>query len=228
MELPVFATANASAEVAAASSVGAGLRIMQVDKSDAYFNVSTPQTNLTLSIPWSRACDSAASVAGMSALCYYYGVEQATRDPSVPVGMIASSWGGTDVQVWMSPEALAKCGGVQKPSNITANPDGIGLDYLIRGGGTIGPGAPAAPAPPLPHAGCPTVPSTLWNSMIAPLLPLRVTGWLWYQGESNAGSPTACGNFRIILDPLRGMSVLLTTPHTPCTVLYMVTMLIGC
>ena len=104
--------------------------------------------------------------------------------------MIASSWGGTDVQVWMSPAALAKCGGAQRPSNVTTNPDRIGLDYLLSGGG-IGPGAPATPAPPLPHAGCPAVPSTLWNSMIAPLLPLRVTGWLWYQGESNAGSPTA-------------------------------------
>ena len=38
----------------------------------------------------------------------------------------------------------------------------------------------------------------------------------------------ACGNFDIILDHLSGMSGLFTTPHTPCTVLYLVAMLIGC
>ena len=32
--------------------------------------------------------------------------------------------------------------------------------------------------------------STLWNSMLAPLAQaLSVSGWLWYQGESNAGDP---------------------------------------
>ena len=35
-------------------------------------------------------------------------------------------------------------------------------------------------------------------------------------------------NVDIILDHLSGISGLFTTPHTPCTVLYLVTMLIGC
>ena len=46
--------------------------------------------------------------------------------------------------------------------------------------------------------------------------------------ENNKEFITACGNFDIILDHLSGMSGLFTTPHTPCTVLYLVTMLIGC
>ena len=41
-----------------------------------------------------------------------------------------------------------------------------------------------------------------------------------------AGTPY--GNFDIILDHLSGMSGLFTIPHTPCTALYLVTMLIGC
>ena len=36
------------------------------------------------------------------------------------------------------------------------------------------------------------------------------------------------GNFDIILDHLSGTSGLFTTPHTPCAVLYVVTMRIGC
>ena len=179
MELTVIATINATAEIAAAGSHGDGLRIMQVAKLGSYFNVSTPQTNLSLSIPWSRS--SPGTVKGMSALCYYYGVEQATRYPDVPVGVVASSWGGTDVQVWSSPEALAKCGGPKKmsESDAIANTIADSTDY----------GA----SPPLPHSvdAIPSVPSTLWNAMIAPLMPLRLTGFLWYQGESNAANPTA-------------------------------------
>ena len=77
MALPVFATANASAEVAAAGTHGDGLRIMQVANAPSYYNVTTPQTNLSLSISWAKPGDNgAAALPGMSALCYYYGVEQ--------------------------------------------------------------------------------------------------------------------------------------------------------
>ena len=44
---------------------------------------------------------------------------QVKRRPLVPVGVVASSWGGTDIQVWMGPEALRKCGGVKQTSNDT-------------------------------------------------------------------------------------------------------------
>ena len=181
MALTVSATANATSEIAAAATHGDGLRIMSVSNAPEYFNVSTPQTNLSTSIPWSKP--SSANVPDMSAMCYYFGVEQVHRHPSQPVGMIASAWGGTDVQVWMSPRALARCAGAQQQhkdekgdqllktssnnhqllQTSSNNPD-IGLGYI---GSELGGGS------------CPTVPSTLYNAMIAPLLPLRVEGWLW-------------------------------------------------
>ncbi|XP_052239468.1 sialate O-acetylesterase-like [Dreissena polymorpha] len=37
-----------------------------------------------------------------------------------------------------------------------------------------------------PHAN-----SVLWNSMIAPITPMTVTGFIWYQGEANAGHAAA-------------------------------------
>ena len=49
-------------------------------------------------------------VQGMSAVCYYYGVEMTKKNASVPVGLIASSWGGTRIQVWMDGPALKSCG----------------------------------------------------------------------------------------------------------------------
>jgi len=49
---------------------------------------------------------------------------------------------------------------------------------------------PATPAPqgPIDPTGGPNAPTTLFNGMIAPLLPYAIKGAIWYQGESNAGA----------------------------------------
>jgi sialate O-acetylesterase len=105
-------------------------------------------------------------------MAYFFGVNLVQANPNVPIGLIHSSWGGTDLEVWMSPASLHACGeAVSKPTG-WVNPD-PGLAYLRINGADV------------PYvtglAATPSVPSTLWNSMIAPLLPLPVTGWLWYQ-----------------------------------------------
>ena len=86
---------------------GAGLRIMQVDKSPAYYNVTTPQQNLTVSIPWSNS-QTYWNLAGMSALCYYYGVEQVHPPPTSPCGAHAHAQtyfanGSQHLWCWGSP-----------------------------------------------------------------------------------------------------------------------------
>lgn len=53
--------------------------------------------------------------------------------------------------------------------------------------GKPAPKAPTPPPPPAPPGIGPNVPSSLYNAMIAPLLPFTVQGAIWYQGESNAG-----------------------------------------
>ena len=42
-------------------------------------------------------------------------------------------------------------------------------------------------APPVDFSQSPSVPTVLYNSMIAPLLPYAMRGVIWYQGESNVG-----------------------------------------
>ena len=44
----------------------------------------------------------------MSALCWIYG-RKLYDYKGVPLGLVASSWGGTRVEAWSSPEALAEC-----------------------------------------------------------------------------------------------------------------------
>ena len=45
------------------------------------------------------------------------------------------------------------------------------------------------PPPPLDVENYPTMPSVLYNGMIAPVAPLTITGWIWYQGEANTTKP---------------------------------------
>jgi sialate O-acetylesterase len=49
------------------------------------------------------------------------------------------------------------------------------------------PPSPQPHAPPMPDGG-PGAPTTLYNGMIAPLLPFAFKGVIWYQGEANAGN----------------------------------------
>lgn len=140
----------------------------------------------------------------MSALCYYFGVQAATAHPELPIGMIGASWGGTAIQVsgptlaaldaartepshaplclplqvWMSPAALQKC-----PATAAAPPaserEALARDALQA---------------VLRLHGCPTRPSSLFFSEIAPLQGRAVKGVLWYQGEANAGDPYNYGH----------------------------------
>ena len=56
-------------------------------------------------------------------------------------------------------------------------------------------------------AGKQHVPTVLYNKMIYPLLPFPVTGFLWYQGESNAGNEEAAtayaGQFQALISSWR-------------------------
>ena len=63
-----------------------------------------------------------------------------------------------------------------------------GLGYMHRPHHRPAAAAAAARGQPS-DCGIPQVPSTLWNTMVAPLLPLHVAGFLWYQGETNADKP---------------------------------------
>ncbi|MGN7884552.1 sialate O-acetylesterase [Dyadobacter sp. 22481] len=74
-----------------------------------------------------------------------------------------------------------------KPYFMTTGSDTIDLkgtwQYKV---GAVFPALPGRPTPRLVHQNQPTA---LYNAMIAPVLPLKIKGFLWYQGESNTGNP---------------------------------------
>jgi sialate O-acetylesterase len=91
-QLTVFATVNGTLADAESGNFGGMLRIFQVALSPSYPDVTTPQQDLNASIVWSRAAP--GYTGGMSAICYYLALEMLQSNPSVPVGAVASSWGG--------------------------------------------------------------------------------------------------------------------------------------
>jgi len=115
-----------------------------------------------------------------SAICYFYGRDvYKALGGKVPIGLIASSWGGQPIEPFMSPDALSDqtCGGTK---------------------------APPAPAPASASASVAVEgdDSNIWNGMIAPLAKMRYAGMLWYQGESNdnAAVKYACSFPALITD----------------------------
>ena len=148
------------------------------------WEVSTPQT-----------------VANFTAVGYFFGREL-HKVLKVPVGLIHSSWGGTAAELWTPWPVLS------------ADPDFKSITAAWQKSVEEYPAAKAkydaemevwreaekkakeagTPPPAQPHAphGGDIVgsPSSLFNGMIAPLLPYTIRGVTWYQGESNAGAAT--------------------------------------
>lgn len=212
MELTVDATFNWVNETADAAALGATLRVFSVAMLDAYYNTSSPQTNLTAALPWARAAP--ASIPGMSALCYYFGAELVKKHPDTPVGLLASSWGGTAIQPWMSPAALASCSGVAPAlshAELAASADpalAVVGALLLHGDAARG------------GAAQPTANSVLYNSMIAPLLLNPKRGILWYQarGSRARSCPRPRRHFTLRPPPPRAL-LLRRAKATPTTLM---------
>jgi sialate O-acetylesterase len=85
---------------------------------------------------------------------------------TVPIGLVESAWGGTRIESWSSPDALAQC-----PDDTTA-----GCGPPIGGSSQMG---------RMNSTNSGNLCSAAYNGMLHPLLPMRFKAMLWYQGESN-------------------------------------------
>ncbi|MBN8523911.1 MAG: sialate O-acetylesterase [Planctomycetes bacterium] len=191
MEWVVNNTMNSKDEIAAAELP----LIRQLDIP----NLHRGSPTTTFKAAWTPA--SPKTAGGFTAVGFYFAREIA-RELDVPIGLIASNWGGTRIEPWISPAGLraspelkdiASQVDATDPSTDAGNK--AHLDHLAKVREWL-PQAEAAlaqrkPAPALPAApgstGDQQGPARLWNGMIAPLVPYGIRGALWYQGESNGG-----------------------------------------
>lgn len=144
-----------------------------------------------------QACNS-ETVGNFSAVGYFFG-RDLHKQLGVPVGLINSSWGGTPAEAWTSMKTL-KSDPEFRPildrwEQILEKYPQAEEEYQQKlaeweqesqKAKDEGRMEPIKPQPPIgpnhPHR-----PSSLFNGMIAPLIPLPIKGVIWYQGESNAG-----------------------------------------
>ncbi|MCC2598940.1 sialate O-acetylesterase [Sphingobacterium sp. FBM7-1] len=101
---------------------------------------------------WKKA--NPQDVANFSATAYFFG-RRLRQVLDVPVGLIHSSYGGSNIEAWMEAAWLADIEGVEIPQ------EEEGLKNKNR------------------------QPTMLYNGMIHPLIGYGIKGIIWYQGESN-------------------------------------------
>jgi len=194
MEMPVSThggfggVKNAEQEVAAANY--SQLRLFIVTKAVAGKPQSDVQGQWMVANP--------ATVGSFSAVGYFFG-RDLSRTLKFPVGLIDSTWGGTEVEAWTSDEAMeadpdlkivsdsSRQRIIEFPGALQSYQQKLGEwekaaeDAEVKG--IVAPNLPNAPKDPRSHS---WRASGLWNGMIAPLTPFAIAGAIWYQGESNA------------------------------------------
>lgn len=138
------------------------------------------------------------SVADFSGVAYFFARDLFLRY-QVPIGLINSTWGGTQIESWMEETAVRADPSAEAidrrwrqrladfPAKLEKYPQEISAwqaqaDEARRSGREFVLPAPAAPEGPNSR----WMPAGLYNAMIAPLAPAPLRGVLWYQGEANA------------------------------------------
>jgi sialate O-acetylesterase len=133
------------------------------DSAALELSVNNPQIRLfnvkkKLNIPdaetdgWQEC---AGTALGQFSAAGYFFARDLQQKLKVPVGMISSTWGGTQIEPWTAASAYQN--------------DPLFKDELTAGNKINGVEA-----------------GKIYDSMIKPLAPFNIKGFLWYQGESNA------------------------------------------
>jgi len=156
----------------------------------------TPQTNCEGA--W--VICSPETVESFSATAYFFGREL-HKKLGVPVGLIASSVGGTPIESWTSMEKMEgrkelapvfeqwaeKLRTPFDPVKAQAQYQKQYAAWKTNSAKRVAEGKPAgyAPQKPVPAREDKNYPANLFNGMIAPIIPYAIRGAIWYQGENS-------------------------------------------
>jgi sialate O-acetylesterase len=192
MEMPLkgfpFNTVVKDGEKEIAAATNPKLRLLIVTKKSADYPLNDVPDTWTICTP-----DTAQD---FSAVAYFFGREIAARE-DVPVGLIDSTWGGTPADSWVSmdtlgthPELLPAFAARAAFADGENNRDAQLAQEKQEDAAAQAAGKPRPPHPWHPDETSWT-PAGLYNGMIAPLTPLAVRGFIWYQGETNSAHERA-------------------------------------
>lgn len=211
MEWPVSRSDRAAQEIAAADFPQ--IRHIKIARVTA----AVPAESVA-STGWQAATPQTAGA--FSAVAFFF-ARDIHQHLGVPVGLINASYGGTPIEAWMSPAALASNPAfravderwqqtlaefpAKKVQFDTALPEWTKAEAAAKAKGKPAYDAflKTNPRPRAPVGGPdhPWAPRSLFNGMINPLLPSALRGVLWYQGENNVGQP---GDYHALFSTLIG------------------------
>jgi sialate O-acetylesterase len=192
MEMQVKASANAETEIAAADfpmirhfSTKKAVGVDPQEKVEGDWKVCSPQT-----------------AGEFSAVAYYF-AHELQKAAKVPIGLIHSSWGGSQAEAWIRHETLKELPEAQSivkwwdkvmaewPKRKAAHEAALARHReLVAEAKEMGI-ASTAKEPTIPgiYPGHPLQPSGLYNGMVQPFVQFPIKGVIWYQGESNSDRP---------------------------------------
>ncbi|PYS98242.1 MAG: sialate O-acetylesterase [Acidobacteria bacterium] len=136
------------------------------------------------------------SVKEFSAAGYYFGVEL-QKELKVPIGLINSSYGGSQAEAWTPVDYLVANPELKATVERTKIWDEerprvrVEYDAAIKKWREESEKQKASGVKPSPSPGVPDalreyrIASSIYDGMIAPLIPFAIKGAIWYQGESN-------------------------------------------
>lgn len=187
MYWPVKSSADAEKEIAAANypqirSFDVWKDAAAEPRDDAYgrWAVCSPQT------------------AGNFSAAAYYFARHLSKELKVPIGIVHASWAASSAHPWMSREGLAADPQVKTFADGITKQTAASLEKFraefepqwVQWRKAAAEAAAAGKEPPrrpevsfrdeVRH-----VPSALYNGMVAPLVPMRIKGVIWYQGEND-------------------------------------------
>lgn len=115
------------------------------------------------------------TVGNFSAVAYFF-ARKLFQETNIPIGIINASWGGTEIEPWISGKSFEglPCE-FKNHYNYTAEtfPDSIKVRFKA---GKV----ELAKIQPNSY------PSVLFNGMVSPFVKMAIKGVIWYQGENNA------------------------------------------
>ncbi|CAK0791665.1 unnamed protein product [Prorocentrum cordatum] len=125
MGMPLNASRHSGKALQTAEKMGDNLRIMSVQQVAC---CAIPQDNFTARTPWRRTW-SEEGTEGFSALCYHFGVEQITRRPDQPVGLIQVTAAGSQSWQWAPSHTAQTC---ERPGDVAADTVSIYWNSMLR------------------------------------------------------------------------------------------------
>ncbi len=166
-------------EIAEAAATD-NIRWLRIDEPDS----PQPLTRRQKVTPWQL--DNPANRVTQSALAYLFA--RTLQDKlGVPIGIIEGSWGGKPIEGFIPRSQFEKQETLQ-PILTLAEQDQLDELAKLEGGVIV-----------RNTAG---MPGRIYNARVSPIAPYAIRGFIWYQGESNAGHGEDPRNYRFKMQAL--------------------------